>query len=412
MYLVDYSDYLDCSGGHDDMTEEVAYEFASMRATVNTDEEAQKGRIPSEMSRPMTSTRDGFVEAQGSGVQVLVAASIALEMGLPIYGIVSWVGTSSDKIGRSVPSPGKGILVNARESRQGLHQNPLLDISFRRDRLARQRRQIQDDLQHDLQTLEQLMESDDQLGGNAEQKRCYLHSEAVRREKEALRHLGHDFWVSIPDISPIRGALSAWGLTIDDLDFVSLHGTSTGLNDKNETSVIQKQLSYLGRTLGNPVYAISQKYLTGHSKGAAGAWMLNGALQALDTGLIPGNRNADDISPELRESEFLFFPQESIQTTSLKACSITSFGFGQKGAQAIVVHPRYLYATLSDANEFRNYRRRLFMRQRQATKFFQKGIATNALFVAKEKPPYEAEQESRVLLDSMARMKGNSYINI
>ncbi|KAF4415248.1 3-oxoacyl-synthase [Fusarium acutatum] len=362
------------------------------------------------MSRPMTSTRNGFVEAQGSGVQILANARTALDMGLPIHGIVSWVGTASDKTNRSVPSPGKGILTNARETSQGISKNPLLDLRFRRDQILEQQRQIQADLQHNLKSLEQQSTPpDDAANGQFERKKLYLYHKALRHSKQILRDLGHEFWVSEPDISPIRGALSAWGLTIDDLDFVSLHGTSTALNDKNETSVIQKQLSHLGRSMGNPVYSITQKFLTGHSKGAAGAWMLNGALQALDTGLIPGNRNADDIAPELETNDFLFFPHHSIQTNGLRACSITSFGFGQKGAQAIIVHPRYLYATLADAEEFHDYKRKLLIRQRRATRFFQKGLATQSLFVAKEKPPYTEEQESHVLLNPNARMEGQCY---
>ncbi len=101
--------------------------------------------------------------------------------------------------------------------------------------------------------------------------------------------------------------------------------------------------------------------------------MLNGCLQALDSGLIPGNRNADNIGPELQKNDLFVFPQNSIQTTGLKACSITSFGFGQKGAQAIVVHPRYLFATLTK-NDYEAYKTKALVRQRKATRFFQKGF--------------------------------------
>ncbi|VTO83921.1 unnamed protein product [Fusarium graminearum] len=399
-------------GGHDDMTEEVAYEFAKMRATVNTDEEEARGRMYSEMSRPMTTTRDGFVESQGSGIQVLASATMAIKMGLPIYGIVSWAGTASDKTGRSVPSPGKGTLTNARET-HGADKNLLLDIHFRKDRITRHQQQIQADLEQDLKSLEQRFAMSRSITkSEVDKMSLFLHKEAIERNKQVLKSLGHTFWTSHTDISPIRGALSAWGLSIDDLDFVSLHGTSTVLNDKNETSVIQSQLSHLGRTRGNPAYCITQKYLTGHSKGAAGAWMINGALQALNTGLIPGNRNADDVAPELEGNDFLFFPHHSVQTNGLRAFSITSFGFGQKGAQAIIVHPRYLYAALSDAEEFHQYRRRLNVRQRRATKFFQRGLATETLFIAKEKPPYTEKQESRVLLNPEARMEGQHYKDV
>jgi fatty acid synthase subunit alpha len=43
------------------------------------------------------------------------------------------------------------------------------------------------------------------------------------------------------------------------------------------------------------VISIFQKYLTGHPKGAAAAWMMNGLIQSILSGIIPGNRNADNI---------------------------------------------------------------------------------------------------------------------
>lgn len=45
-----------------------------------------------------------------------------------------------------------------------------------------------------------------------------------------------------------------------------MHGTSTQANDKNESEVIQAQMSHLGRTKGNVLFTILQKYLTGHPK--------------------------------------------------------------------------------------------------------------------------------------------------
>lgn len=69
--------------------------------------------------------------------------------------------------------------------------------------------------------------------------------------------------------------------------------------------------------------------LTGHPKGGAAAWMLNGMAQVVQSGLIPGNRNADNISQELRKFEYLLYPSKSIQTDGIKAGLLTSFGFGQ-----------------------------------------------------------------------------------
>jgi fatty acid synthase subunit alpha len=186
------------------------------------------------------------------------------------------------------------------------------------------------------------------------------------------------------------------------VDFVTLHGTSTVMNDKNESSVLEAQMKHLGRTPGNPLFAISQKYLTGHPKGAAGAWMLNGGLQVLNSGLIPGNRNLDSVDGNLEKNEYIVYPNQSIQTCGLKAFSLTSFGFGQKGAQALVVHPRYLYAMLEQA-EFKEYQKKRQTRHRKAFRFFHHGLVTNTMFVPKTDAPYSPAQQNTVLLDPTAR---------
>ena len=99
------------AGGFDDLSEEGSYEFANMKATSNAETEFAMGREPTEMSRPATSTRSGvrvsyiarsrslivlqFMESQGSGVQVLMSARTALELGAPIRGIVAFTSTST-----------------------------------------------------------------------------------------------------------------------------------------------------------------------------------------------------------------------------------------------------------------------------------------------------------------------------
>jgi len=231
----------------------------------------------------------------------------------------------------------------------------------------------------------------------------HVEKEAEMQTKEVLRSYGNNFWKSDPSIAPLRGALATWGLTIDDLGVASFHGTSTKANDKNESSVICQQMAHLGRKKGNAVLGIFQKYLTGHPKGAAGAWMMNGCLQVLNTGLVPGNRNADNVDQVMEKFDYIVYPSKSIQTDGVKAFSVTSFGFGQKGAQAIGVHPKYLYATLDEAT-FNAYRAKVEARQKKAYRFFHNGLINNTLFVAKNNSPYTDEQLSSVLLNPDARV--------
>jgi fatty acid synthase subunit alpha len=396
-------------GGFDDFGEEGSYEFANMKATSNAVDEFAHGRTPREMSRPTTTTRNGFMESQGCGIQVIMTAKLALEMGVPIYGILALTTTASDKIGRSVPAPGQGVLTTAREH-TGKIASPLLDMKYRRRQIERRTRQIQDDKEAELQYLADEAEalkaegrSQTEIEEYVAERARHVEKEAERQTKEVLRSYGNNFWKSDPSIAPLRGALATWGLTIDDLGVASFHGTSTKANDKNESSVICQQLAHLGRKKGNAVLGIFQKYLTGHPKGAAGAWMMNGCLQVLNTGLVPGNRNADNVDQVMEKFDYIVYPSRSIQTDGVKAFSVTSFGFGQKGAQAIGVHPKYLFATL-DEQTFNEYRVKVEARQKKAYRYFHNGMINNTLFVAKDKSPYTDEQLSAVLLNPDARV--------
>ncbi|KAL7810421.1 fatty acid synthase alpha subunit [Trichoderma gracile] len=395
-------------GGFDDFGEEGSYEFANMKATSNSLDEFAHGRTPAEMSRPTTTTRNGFMESQGCGVQVIMTAQLALDMGVPIHGILAFTTTASDKIGRSVPAPGQGVLTSAREH-PGKFPSPLLDINYRRRQIERRKKQIKQWEESELGFLHDEIDAMKAQGGDFDEKEyaqeriLHIQKEAVRQEKELLRSMGNNFWKNDPSIAPLRGALATWGLTIDDLKVASFHGTSTGANDKNESSAICQQLRHLGRSKGNAILGVFQKYLTGHPKGAAGAWMMNGGLQILNSGLVPGNRNADNIDPIMENYDLIVYPSRSIQTDGVKAFSLTSFGFGQKGAQAVAVHPKYLFATL-DQKTYDAYRAKVESRQKKAYRFFHNGMINNALFVSKANPPYTDDQLSAVLMNPDARV--------
>jgi fatty acid synthase subunit alpha len=379
-----------------------------MKATSNAEDEFAHGRTPREMSRPTTTTRNGFMESQGCGMQVIMDAKLALDMGVPIYGVLGFTATATDKIGRSVPAPGKGVLTSAREI-PSKFPSPLLDIKYRRRQMDLRRKQIKQWHESELMYLQEEVAAIKDAGENfneaeyLEERANHIELEAKRQEKEALNSLGNSFWKQDPRIAPIRGALATWGLTIDDLDVASFHGTSTVANDKNESDVICQQMRHLGRKKGNALLGIFQKYLTGHPKGAAGAWMFNGCLQVLNTGLVPGNRNADNVDKIMEQFDYIVYPSRSIQTDGVKAFSVTSFGFGQKGAQAIGIHPRYLYAALDHA-QFATYKQKVEARQKKAYRYYHDGLINNTMFRAKDKAPYEDDEMQKVFLNPRARV--------
>ena len=395
-------------GGFDDFQEEGSYEFANMKATSNAEDEFAHGRTPKEMSRPTTTTRNGFMESQGCGMQVIMNARLALDMGVPIYGVIGFTATATDKIGRSVPAPGQGVLTTAREQTSKF-PSPLLDIKYRKRQMDLRRKQIRNWQESELMYLHEEVSAMKQQGGDfnetdyMEDRAAHIEREARRQEKDALNSLGNNFWKQDPRIAPLRGALATWGLTIDDLGVASFHGTSTVANDKNESDVLCQQMKHLGRKKGNALMGIFQKYLTGHPKGAAGAFMFNGALQVLNSGLVPGNRNADNVDKVMEKFEHIVYPSQSIQTDGIKAFSVTSFGFGQKGAQAIGIHPKYLFAALDHA-QFQTYKQRVEARQKKAYRYYHDGLINNTMFRAKATSPYGDAQQSQVFLNPDARV--------
>ncbi|KAF9648674.1 fatty acid synthase [Thelephora ganbajun] len=392
------------AGGFDDISEEGSYEFANMKATSNSETEFAMGREPTEMSRPATTTRAGFMESQGTGVHILMSARTALELGAPIRGIVAFTSTSTDKAGRSIPAPGMGALSVAREV-PSKHPPQILAINYRSRQLTFRRKQISDwmnlendQIREELQAAKAEGEVDEEYFAT---RLADVEREGTRQEKEALATYGM-LEGSDPRIAPLRRALAVWGLTTDDLGVLSIHGTSTGANERNETHIWNDIFTQISRTPGNAIPIIAQKSLVGHSKGGSASWQMIGLLQSVNTGIIPGNRNNDNVDAEFRKYTYLMFPSKSIHTDGIRAGVMSSFGFGQVGGTALIVHPRYLLAAL-EPSAYEAYRERNRLRYLQSYKAMSEMMTHNSLVKIKDGPPYTPDIEGKALLNSLAR---------
>lgn len=166
--------------------------------------------------------------------------------------------TASDKEGRSVPAPGKGLLTSAREVRSDI-ANPLLDFSYRKERLERELEEINKWVVREVDELKS-------RGYSAESSAAFAQEQGKLKKKAAYNTWTYNFHSDNDTISPLRGALAAFGLTPDDIGVASFHGTGTEANDLNESEVLHTQLTHLLRRKGDPVLSIFQKSLTGHPK--------------------------------------------------------------------------------------------------------------------------------------------------
>ncbi|MBX7057910.1 MAG: DUF1729 domain-containing protein [Leptospirales bacterium] len=202
--------------------------------------------------------------------------------------------------------------------------------------------------------------------------------------------------------SPLGRALARFGLAADDIQLVYKHDTSTAANDPNENRLHDSIQKALGRSPGNPLLTVSQKSLTGHSKGGAAAWQLIGLLQSLNDGIAAGNRTLDDVDVEMEKYSAMAFSDESIHAGPhrWKAGLLTSLGFGHVGALILAVHPNFFLAALSPeqraAYSIRRAPREDFARRRLH------GIWTgtgDALFTRRTESLFrDAQAESRSLL--------------
>ncbi|XCB29830.1 beta-ketoacyl synthase [Arcanobacterium hippocoleae] len=98
------------TGGIDDLSVESLEGFGFMNATADSHALAEKGISERFFSRAGDSRRAGFVEAQGGGTVLIARGDLALELGLPVYGVVGYVQTFADGAHTSIPAPGLGAL--------------------------------------------------------------------------------------------------------------------------------------------------------------------------------------------------------------------------------------------------------------------------------------------------------------
>jgi len=150
------------------------------------------------------------------------------------------------------------------------------------------------------------------------------------------------------------------------------------------------------------VPVMAQKSLIGHSKGGSASWQMMGLLQTVGTGIVPGNRNSDNIDAMFQKHRYLMFPSKSIHTDGIRAGVMSSFGFGQVGGTALVLNPRYLFGAL-EPSAYAAYQNKIAVRAHQAYKAMSEMMITNSLVKIKDAPPYTPELEVPVLMNSMAR---------
>jgi 3-oxoacyl-[acyl-carrier-protein] synthase II len=118
-------------------------------------------------------------------------------------------------------------------------------------------------------------------------------------------------------------------IDVSEIDYINVHGTSTGLGDIAEPNAIIN-------TFGDHAYKLSisaTKSMTGHLLGAAGAAESIAAIMAIRNGVIPPTINQFELDPEIDPN--LDFTFNKAKERKVKYALSNTFGFGGHNASII-----------------------------------------------------------------------------
>ncbi len=115
-------------------------------------------------------------------------------------------------------------------------------------------------------------------------------------------------------------AMKRAGVGPGDLDYINAHGTSTPLNDRQETKAIKS-------ALGEHAYRVpmsSTKSMTGHLLGAGGALEAFACMMAIRDGVIPPTINLENPDTDCD----LDYTRGEAKSANVAVAMSNSFGFG------------------------------------------------------------------------------------
>src|SRR5690349_10192494 len=123
-------------------------------------------------------------------------------------------------------------------------------------------------------------------------------------------------------------AIQDAGVEAKDIDYINLHGTSTVLNDRIETSALKR--AFDGHAKRIPMSATKSQI--GHPQGASGAAGLAAALCAMHTNRIPPTINLEEPDPHC---DLDYVPNEA-REANVKTALCNCIGFGSKNSALVV----------------------------------------------------------------------------
>lgn len=134
-------------------------------------------------------------------------------------------------------------------------------------------------------------------------------------------------------IQAIEGALKDAGVSIDQIDYINAHGTSTKMNDFSETNAIKAVFGERAKKI--PVS--STKSQIGHLISAAGAVEAAFSVLAMHHSKLPMTANLKTPDPECD----LDYISEGPRDVKVRAALSNSFGFGGSNSCVVFKNPEF-----------------------------------------------------------------------
>ena len=131
-------------------------------------------------------------------------------------------------------------------------------------------------------------------------------------------------------------ALADANLKPEDIDYITVHGTSTHVGDISEAKAIKQ-------VFGEAAYKLnisSTKSMTGHLLGAAGAVEAMAAVLAVKNDIVPPTINHEEGDNDEEIDYNLNFTFNKAQKREVRAAMSNTFGFG--GHNACVIFKKYV----------------------------------------------------------------------
>ena len=130
-------------------------------------------------------------------------------------------------------------------------------------------------------------------------------------------------------ILSMREALADADMSVEDIDYINTHGTSTPLGDIAETKAIVN-------LFGEHAYKLnisSTKSMTGHLLGATAAVEALACVMAITKGIVPPTINVENVDPEIDPR--LNLTLTTAQHREVRSALSNTFGFGGHNSTVI-----------------------------------------------------------------------------